>query len=121
MSKKVIIIGGEGNGGIIAACIEDNRNKYNDTEYEIAGFLNDYLSADDKILGYPVMGKIADIDKYISEGYYFMYAILIIGKGKLRESIYDKINIPKKQLATIIHKSAFIGIGAKIEPGVLVM
>ena len=43
MNKKVIIIGGEGNGGIVAACIEDNRKKFNDFEWVVAGFLNDFV------------------------------------------------------------------------------
>lgn len=42
MNKKVIIIGGEGNGGVIAACIEDNRKRFGDLEWEVAGFVNDY-------------------------------------------------------------------------------
>ena len=41
MNKKVIIIGGEGNGGVIAACIEDTRKLYGDLEWEVAGFVND--------------------------------------------------------------------------------
>ena len=42
MSKKVLIIGGEGNGGVIASCIEDNRNRFGDHTYEVAGFINDF-------------------------------------------------------------------------------
>ena len=41
-SKKVVIIGGEGNGGVIASAIEDNRNRYGDLEWEVAGFINDF-------------------------------------------------------------------------------
>ena len=39
MNKKVIIIGGEGNGGVIAACIEDNRKRFGDLEWQVAGFV----------------------------------------------------------------------------------
>ena len=41
MNKKVIIVGGEGNGGVIAACVEDNRERFNNLEWEIVGFVND--------------------------------------------------------------------------------
>ena len=54
MNKKVIIIGGEGNGGVIAACIEDNRRRFGDPEWEVAGFVNDYET---QVCGYPVLGR----------------------------------------------------------------
>ena len=50
MNKKVIIIGGEGNGGVIAACIEDNRKRFGDLEWEVAGFVNDYETQDSAVL-----------------------------------------------------------------------
>ena len=52
MSKKVIIIGGDGNGGVAASCISDMQNKYNIQDYEVYGFLNDYLKRNDKITEY---------------------------------------------------------------------
>lgn len=52
MSKKIVIIGGEGNGGVIAACIEDNRIRFNDLEWEVVGFVNDY---EKEVCGYPVL------------------------------------------------------------------
>jgi len=78
MDKKVIIIGGEGNGGVVASCIEDNRSRFNDSEWVVAGFLNDFEKGK-TILGYPVLGGTDDIEKFIKEDYYFMYAILTIG------------------------------------------
>ena len=38
MSKKVVIIGGEGNGGVIASAIEDNRNRYGDFDTQPTPF-----------------------------------------------------------------------------------
>ena len=40
MSKKVLILGGEGNGGVIANAIAD-ANKRGYDEYEVVGYLND--------------------------------------------------------------------------------
>ena len=42
MSKKLLIVGGEGNGGVVASCVEDNRNRFHDYEWEVAGFVNDF-------------------------------------------------------------------------------
>lgn len=120
MNKKIIIIGGEGNGGVVASCIEDNRNRFNDTEWEVAGFLNDFEKGK-TILGYPVLGGTDDIGKFLKEDYYFIYAIHMIGRNVKTEEVFLKMNIPLERFATIIHKTAFVAKSAILEPGVFVM
>ena len=120
MSKKVIIIGGEGNGGVVAALIEDNRKRFGDNEYEVAGFLNDFEKG--KLINeYPVLGGTDEIDQFLKDDYYFVYAIHMIGRNILTEKVFNKMNIPLKRFATIIHKSAFVADNAVLEPGVIVM
>lgn len=121
MDKEVIIIGGEGNGGVVAACIEDNRKRFNDKEWRVKGFLNDF-EIGKKINGYPVLGGTHEIAKYLKdENTYFMYAIHMIGRNYKSEEVFNTMNIPANRFATIIHKSAFVSDNAHIEPGVLVM
>ena len=119
MSKKVIIIGGEGNGGVIAACIEDNRKRFNDLEWEVAGFVNDY---EKQVCGYPVLGGTGDVQKLLENPeYHFMWGIHMIGRNILTEKVFRKVNIPKERFAKIIHKTAFVAESAVLEPGVFVM
>ena len=119
MSKKVIIIGGEGNGGVIASCIEDNRRRFGDLEWEVAGFVNDY---EKEVCGYPVLGGTGDVQKLLENSeYYFMWGIHMIGRNILTEKVFRKVNIPQERFATIIHKTAFIAESAVLEPGVFVM
>lgn len=119
MSKKVVIIGGEGNGGVIASAIEDNRNRYGDFEWEVAGFLNDY---EEQVDGFPVLGKLEDLPRLIeTTDYYFSWAIHLVGRNYKTADMFDKANIPENRLATIVHKSAFIGKGATLCPGAFVM
>lgn len=119
MSKKVIIIGGEGNGGVIASCIEDNRMRFGDLEWEVAGFVNDY---EKQVCGYPVLGGTGDVQKLLENPeYYFMWGIHMIGRNILTEKVFRKVNIPQERFATIIHKTAFIAESAVLEPGVFVM
>jgi len=118
--KKIIIIGGEGNGGVIASCIEDNRSRFGDLEWEVAGFLNDF-EIGGKVHHYPVLGGTDDIEKFLKEDYYFMYAIHMIGRNVKDEEIFNKMNIPRERFATIVHKTAFIAHNAVLEPGVFVM
>lgn len=119
MSKKVIIIGGEGNGGVIASAILDNRTRYNDLEWEVVGFINDF---DTECDGYPVLGKMCDIPKFINEtDYYFSWAIHLVTRNYKTMEMFKEANIPTERLATIIHKSAFIGKDVVIEPGAFIM
>jgi acetyltransferase EpsM len=122
MNKKVIIIGGEGNGGVVAACIDDNRKRYSNNEYIVYGFINDFIEKGELINGYPVLGNTDEIQPFIDDPqYYFMYAIHPITRGKKREEIFNKINIPHKRFATIVHHTAFIPESVKLHPGVMVM
>lgn len=119
VNKKVVIIGGEGNGGVIASCVKDNRVKYNDLEWEIVGFVNDY---EKEVIGYPVLGNLDSIPELLENTeYYFIWAIHLVGRNVLTEKLFRKANIPQDRLATIIHKSAFVAENAILEPGVFVM
>jgi acetyltransferase EpsM len=119
MNKKVIIIGGEGNGGVVASCIEDNRKRFNDHKWEVAGFVNDYEKT---VCGYPVLGLTDDVkDLLKNPEYYFIWAIHMIGRNILTEKVFKKLNIPPERFATIIHNTAFIADSAVLESGVFVM
>lgn len=120
-NKKLIIIGGEGNGGVIASCIDDHRKNYNDFEWEVVGFLNDSKKFK-TIYDLPVLGGTDMIDKYLQkEDYYFMFAIHMVGRNKQSEAIFNKLNIPPQRLATIVHKTAFVAPNVKLDAGVFVM
>tara|TARA_B100000315_G_C14572621_1_gene586375 strand:- start:1684 stop:2364 length:681 start_codon:yes stop_codon:yes gene_type:complete len=122
MNKRIIIIGGEGNGGVVAACIEDMRENYSDSKYEVLGFLNDFELVDRRIKNYPIMGKTETVKDYFEdESILFMYAIHPVGHGSLRIGLFEKIGIPEEKLATVIHPSAFVANNTKIEPGVMIM
>lgn len=118
INKPVIIIGGAGHGCVIEACIKDNRNRYNDFEWTVAGYCNDY---DTTIDGFPVLGKIADIPRLVDEGYYFAWGIHLIARNLKTAELFESINIPDDRWATIIHKNTFIDDTVKLDPGVFVM
>lgn len=119
MSKNLIIIGGEGNGGVIAACIEDNKKQFNDFEWQVAGFINDY---EDEVNGYPVIGGLNEIPELLNNlDYFFIWAIHLIGRNVFTEKLFKEAKIPMERMATVIHRSAFIANNAKIEPGSFIM
>ena len=120
--KKIIILGGEGNGGVVSACIVDMNRRYDNHEYKVMGFLNDMEDVGSEINGFPILGKTADYKRYLDDvNILFMFAIHPVGHGSLRIKLFDELNIPTDKLATIIHPSAFVGYNADIQPGVMIM
>lgn len=121
-ASKVVIIGGEGNGGVVASCIDDNRARYNDLEYEVIGYANDFIKKGELINGYPVLGGldcISDLLKH--QDVCFMWAIHMIGKGPTRKKLFESTAIPLNRFATIVHKSSFVANTTILHPGAFIM
>lgn len=108
MSKSVVIIGASGHGKVIADIIVNSDDK-------VLGFLDD---ADDvqgkKIIGFPVLGKIADYDNYRDCEF-----VIAIGNPYIREKI--AIELPVKWY-TAIHPTAVISsLDVEIGEGTVIM
>lgn len=120
MNKKVLIIGGEGNGSIVASAIK-HANLMGHNEWVCAGFLNDNIDVGEKIDGFEVHGKLEDASKFLQEGYYFINVILRIdGQNERIQKILD-LGIPDDRMATFVHPMAYISPGVKLLSGVVVM
>lgn len=123
--KNLVIIGGMGNGTVVASTVEDiNKVK---KEWEIIGFLNDYET--EPINGYPVIGKINYITAQKLLENSNTYFIWTLTSTKLNFKFLHRLTelqIPLKRFATIIHptttisKFAKIGYGVNIQPYVSV-
>jgi len=112
-TKKLIIIGGHGNGTVVQSTVEDiNKIK---KKWKILGFLNDKET--DPINGYPILGKIdkKTVSKYLSQpDVYFFYTLISL---KLNFKFLDKLlglEIPEERFATIIHPTSVVSEHAKI-------
>jgi acetyltransferase EpsM len=123
--KKIIIIGGIGNGTVALSTIEDiNKEK---KEWEILGFFNDFEK--EPINDFPIIGKIDKESalKYLKyNDVYFLYTLISTKfNHKYIFKLHD-LNIPIKRYATIVHptavvsKFATIGFGVSIQPFVSV-
>jgi len=114
--KKIIIIGGMGNGTVALSTIEDiNKVK---RKWEILGFLNDFET--EPINGYPVLGKIdySTTQRFLKDDSVFFLYTLISTKFN-HKYLYKllELEIPEKRFATIIHPTAVISKFAKIGSG----
>ncbi|MGN6351933.1 MAG: hypothetical protein ACTHLB_01010 [Parafilimonas sp.] len=115
--KKLIIIGGYGNGTVVQSTVEDI-NSIKPT-WQLLGFLND--KEEGPVNGYPVLGKInkESVQKYLEDkDVYFFYTLISV---KLNYKFLPKLldlEIPEQRFATIIHPTAVISKFAKIGYGV---
>ncbi len=120
MSKKIILVGGAGKGALVSQVIDDNRRHFGDLEYEIAGYCNDY-DLGQTIHGYPVLGGISDIPRFIDEGYYFVFAIHMTDRNYLTEEVFKRCNLPLDRLPNIVSKRAFVAPTAELAPGACIL
>lgn len=118
--KKVVIIGGLGNGSVIAAAIK-HAGLIGCGEYECAGFLNDRVPVGQMIDDFPVVGTLKDTAHFIEEGYYFINTILRIDGQSERLALIESLHIPDNRWATFIHPSSYIAPNVVLSPGVIVM
>lgn len=115
--KKLIIIGGYGNGTVVQSTVEDI-NAIEKT-WDLIGFFNDFETKD--INGLPVLGRITyeDAAKYLDDPeVYFYYSLISVKFNfKFLHKLLD-LKIPTERFATIIHPSAVVSKFAKIGYGV---
>jgi acetyltransferase EpsM len=120
MGKKIIILGGVGNGSVIANAIAD-ANRRDAREWEFAGYLNDRIPAGERIESFPVLGSLADWTKFDRENYYFINTIYRIDGQQERIDLFESLNVPDERLATFIHPLAYVAPNALLGPGTVLM
>ncbi len=120
MSKKIIIIGGLGNGSVIANAIVD-ANLRGNKEWEFAGYLNDRIPVGEKIENFPVLGKTCDANIFLQEGYFFINTILRIDGQQDRIDLFESMNIPVEKLAGFVHPLTYIAPNVSLGYGTVVM
>ena len=119
-SKRVIIVGGPGNGSVIAAAIVD-ANLRGNMEWEFSGYLNDREKKGTLIGGMPVLGKLADANIFMDEGYYFINTILRIDGQQERIGLFERLNIPNERMATFVHPTVYVAPNVVLGPGTVIM
>ena len=109
MSKKLLLIGASGHGKVVADIALLNG-------YEIMGFLDDNPDIKE-IMGYPVLGKIADAEKYIGQTDF----CISIGKAPIRKRLMSELSKKGASFPKLIHPNAVVGMKVEIGEGTVVM
>jgi acetyltransferase EpsM len=117
--KKLIIIGGAGNGTVILSTVEDINDDH--PQWEILGFLNDFETQ--PINGYPVLGKIdrSGVDNFLKyDDVFFLFTLI---STKFNHHFIHRLvdlEIPQQKFATIIHPTAVVSRFSQIGRGVMI-
>ena len=117
--KKIIILGGHGDGLVAAQIIKDMQQS--GLEVELAGFLNDHLQLGDTIENIPVLGKTSEwsfLD--VEKKYYFYPALHKIKQMPQRKILLINLGIPSERLFSPVHPTATVASSAQIEHGCLI-
>lgn len=119
MSKKILIMGGVGNGTVIASTIVDLMQVSN--EWEFLGYLNDTGEIGSLIEDFPILGRVAEAGRFNLRDVYFVYALTTVKKAQERAEILWALNLPREKFATIIHPTAVVAHSAQLGCGVVLM
>ena len=110
MHKKLIIIGASGHGKVVADIAEKLHR------YEEIAFLDDNAALKE-CMGYPVVGKSDEIEKYQNDADFFV----AIGNVEIRKEVMRQLQEMRASIPTLIHPSAVIGSSVTIGQGTAVM
>lgn len=120
--QKVIILGGVGNGTVIAQAIRHaNMNGCN--ELSVAGFFSDRVSVGEQIEGLPILAETSreSIESFFQKGFRFIYTIYRIDGQAERLKLFEDIGLTGEKLATFIHPSAYVAPDVIMAPGCVLM
>ncbi len=108
MNNRIVIIGANGHGKVIADIAKKNG-------YTNIIFLDDNTSVA-KCNGYSVNGTIKDVNDYCDRDF-----IVAIGNSQIRQKIQNQLVEMGMNLATLVHPHAVIGENATLGEGTVVM
>lgn len=117
--KKIIILGGQGDGVIIASALRDLHDAGN--EVVPWGFLNDFEEKGSMISGLPVLDRIENAKHFIeNDTIFFISALLKTKESFQRSRKIANLDIPPDRYFTLIHPQAAVAKSAKIGHGTFV-
>ncbi|MHA1484998.1 MAG: NeuD/PglB/VioB family sugar acetyltransferase [Candidatus Thorarchaeota archaeon] len=124
MMKKLIIIGGVGNGTVVSSTVEDIMRESH--EWELLGFLDDRAEVGEELNGFPVLGRVDEAHRFNSKDCYFIYTMIRLKQAYERIEKLRSLGINDEKFATLWHPTAVIsrnvrlGYGVVLMPGVII-
>ncbi len=122
--KNIIIIGAISFGKEVVALLEDNNREKE--EWNILGFVDDYLEVGSEFFGYPILGNV----DWLINNPEPIYAVIGIGSVEYREKMVKRLDVASHSLnfptiisrrATLVSsKTSQIGEGTVVAQGAVI-
>ena len=113
--KNLYLIGG---GGHCRSCIDVIEQE---GKFKIKGIFDIEENVGKLVLGYEIIARDIDLQKFVSSDNYFLITIGHIKSSGARVKFYEKLKGLNANLAIIISPRAYVSRFAKIEEGTIVM
>ena len=107
-----------GGGGHCVSCIDVIEST---KRFKIEGVFDANKKIGESILGYPVLGSDADIEKFIKPDAQFLICVGQIKTAEVRFKIADQLKKLNANLATVVSARAYVSKHAQIGAGTIVM
>jgi len=113
--ENLIIVGAGGHAVSLIDAIESTQ------VYCLIGFIDSIQPLNQKIVGYPVLGREQDLDRLVRE--HDAAIIVAVGDNFQRQQIAERIIAasPEIRIATVVHGSAYVSPRAQISRGSMIM
>jgi acetyltransferase EpsM len=114
MERQVVILGGAGDGSVVAEAILQSRAA--GSRDRLIGFLNDAIAPGEEIHRAPVLGpleKWRDLDA----GVFFAWALQRVGLMAERVERLRQLAIPEARFVSIRHPQSVVASTAVVSPG----
>ncbi|MCP4574116.1 MAG: hypothetical protein GY838_17280 [bacterium] len=120
MTKPVVILGGLGNGSVVAAAIREAATRGVE-DYEVAGYLNDREEPGAMIEDDKVLGPVSEAPALARKGYRIINTIYRIDGQDARIKLFEDLDLPDSSLATFIHPTVYLPGNVEVGPGSVLM
>ena len=116
MKNNIVIVGSSGHAKVIIDIVECQK------QFNILGLLDDYKCINETVLGYNILGKVADAVKFNQENKNLFFFVAI-GDNWIRHLMVEKLKqkIINIRFANIIHPTAQIGKNTSLGQGIALM
>lgn len=115
IKHSLVLIGG---GGHCRSCIDVIEQE---GRYAIHGILDAVEVKGGSILGYPILGNDDLLGQLIEEDHHFLVTVGQIKSAAIRIQLFEKLQLRRAKLATVISPKAYVSGSASIAEGSIVL